>query len=119
MRSGTHIITSDNEGNRTNTKIDYKKKPPNTLRVVAIGGSTTMDGVTDDDKIWTNLLAKKLTSLTMFLKQRILYLFKRKLMTVNLSILLPIILKYFYLFPNKEEPSFFKKFHKLWSKKWK
>ena len=64
MRSGTHIITSDNEGNRTNTKIDYKKKPPNTLRVVAIGGSTTMDGVTDDDKIWTNLLAKKLTNLT-------------------------------------------------------
>jgi len=64
MRSGTHIITSDNEGNRTNTKIDYKKKPSNTLRVVAIGGSTTMDGVTDDDKIWTNLLAKKLTNLT-------------------------------------------------------
>ena len=56
--------SSDNEGNRTNTKIDYKKKPSNTLRIVAIGGSTTMDGVTDDDKIWTNLLAKKLTSLT-------------------------------------------------------
>ena len=56
--SGTHIINTDEKGYRTNKKINYKKKPDNSLRVITIGASTTEEYNTDDKKTWSNLLVE-------------------------------------------------------------
>ena len=48
--SGIHTINTDEKGYRTNKKINYKKKPNNTIRVVTIGASSTDEYNTDDKK---------------------------------------------------------------------
>ena len=62
--SGAHIISTDEKGYRTNKKIDYKKKPNNTLRVVTIGASTTEENNIDDKQTWSNLLIEDLSKYT-------------------------------------------------------
>tara|TARA_B100000427_G_scaffold329179_1_gene344368 strand:+ start:92 stop:1387 length:1296 start_codon:yes stop_codon:yes gene_type:complete len=64
MFSGTHLISSDEKGYRTNKKINYKIKQKNDLRIFTIGASTTEQGETDNKKTWSNLLANKLEKLT-------------------------------------------------------
>jgi hypothetical protein len=59
--NGIQTVTTDSKGYRTNTPIDYGRKDPNTLRIVAIGGSTTEDIYLDDAKTWTSLLAAHLS----------------------------------------------------------
>ena len=63
MFSGTHLISSDEKGYRTNKKINYKIKQKNDLRIFTIGASTTEQGETDNKKTWSNLLANKLEKL--------------------------------------------------------
>jgi lysophospholipase L1-like esterase len=58
---GVQTITTDSKGYRTNTPIDYARKDPDTVRIVAIGGSTTEDIYLDDAKTWTSLLAARLS----------------------------------------------------------
>ncbi len=60
MFSGTHFISSDEKGYRTNKKINYEIKNNETLRIFTIGGSTTEEGTTDDQKTWSSLLGSKL-----------------------------------------------------------
>ena len=62
MLIGTHIITTDEKGYRTNKKINYKKKIENILRVITIGASTVEEYNTDDEKTWSSLLVKNLSS---------------------------------------------------------
>ena len=59
--SGVQTITTDSEGHRTNKPVDYRRKTPNVLRVVAFGGSSTEDIFLDDAKTWTSLLAARLS----------------------------------------------------------
>ena len=59
--NSVQTVTTDSKGYRTNTPIDYGRKDPNTLRIVAIGGSTTEDIYLDDAKTWTSLLAAHLS----------------------------------------------------------
>jgi len=60
MLSGTHLISYDHKGYRTNKKIDYKNKNENTLRIFTIGASTTEEGEKGNNKTWSNLLGKNL-----------------------------------------------------------
>jgi len=62
--SGIHTINTDEKGYRTNKKINYKKKPNNTIRVVTIGASSTEEYNTDDKKTWSNLLIEDLSKYT-------------------------------------------------------
>lgn len=62
--SGIQTITTDGRGYRTNRPVDYAHKPPGTLRIVALGASTTEDGHLDDAATWTNLLAARLEQAT-------------------------------------------------------
>ena len=62
--SGKHIISSDKKGYRTNKKIDYLNKDKNTLRIFAIGASTTEEGSKDNNKIWSSLLENKLAKIS-------------------------------------------------------
>ena len=64
MLTGKHVISSDAEGFRTNKKINYKNKEKNTFRIFTVGASTTEEGVTDDNKTWSSLLATKLDVLS-------------------------------------------------------
>jgi lysophospholipase L1-like esterase len=58
------IVTTNAYGHRTNGPIDYRHKPPDVLRLVAIGASTTEEHNLDDHKTWTSLTAKALASAT-------------------------------------------------------
>jgi lysophospholipase L1-like esterase len=58
---GIQHITTDGKGFRTTLPIDYEHKPAGTLRVLAIGGSTTEQIYLDDRKTWTHLLQDGLT----------------------------------------------------------
>ena len=64
MFSGKHVITTDDKGFRSNKKINYEKKPSNVFRIVTIGGSTTEQPATDDNKTWSNLLVDDLSRYT-------------------------------------------------------
>ncbi|MDC0232275.1 SGNH/GDSL hydrolase family protein, partial [Pelagibacteraceae bacterium] len=64
MFSGKHYISSDEKGYRTNKKIDYNNKKKDTFRIFTVGGSTTEQGGTDNNKTWPNLLGTKLSELT-------------------------------------------------------
>lgn len=57
---GVQTLTTDFAGHRVNRPIDYDRKDPNTLRIVAIGASTTHQAMLDDRKTWTDLLAVRL-----------------------------------------------------------
>lgn len=59
---GVHQITTDGRGHRVNSPIDYDRKPQGTLRIVAIGGSTTEQYDLDDRKAWTWLVAEDLSA---------------------------------------------------------
>ena len=51
-----HKITTDSKGNRVNKTINYKKKPDETLRILAFGGSTTEQSGLENNLIWSNTL---------------------------------------------------------------
>jgi lysophospholipase L1-like esterase len=51
-----HKITTDSKGNRVNKKINYRKKPDETLRILAFGGSTTEQSGLENNLIWSNTL---------------------------------------------------------------
>jgi hypothetical protein len=57
--SGVQNISTDEMGFRTTTKIDYNKKD-STYRIFTIGGSTTEEIYTDDQKTWSALLQANL-----------------------------------------------------------
>lgn len=58
--SGVHVFSTDAEGFRTVGNVDYDND--NSLRLFAIGASTTADVSLDDQKTWTHLLQRKLSS---------------------------------------------------------
>ncbi len=58
--SGVEHVTTDEMGFRVTRAINYENKPKNTLRVFAIGGSTTEQIYLDDHETWTHLLQEKL-----------------------------------------------------------
>ncbi len=62
--SGKHIITTDEKGFRTTSKINYKKKDKEVFRILTIGASTTEENGTDDNKTWSAIVAKNINSLT-------------------------------------------------------
>lgn len=62
--SAEQIITTDHRGYRTNVPIDYRHKPAGTLRIVAIGASTTEQATLDDQRIWTYLLGEAIARAT-------------------------------------------------------
>ena len=64
MFSGTHFISVDEKGYRTNKKINYEKKTKETVRIFSIGASTTEQGETDNKKTWSSLLATNLSKLS-------------------------------------------------------
>ena len=64
MWEGKHTITTDHKGYRTNKKIEYLNKSKNSIRLFALGASTTEENGTDDNKTWTSLLTKDLSNYT-------------------------------------------------------
>jgi len=59
---GIQHVTTDAKGFRTTLPIDYQRKPAGTLRVFAIGASTTEQIYLDDRKTWTHLLQEGLAA---------------------------------------------------------
>lgn len=59
---GLQTITTDELGFRTTTDVDYEAKQPGTLRIFAIGGSTTEQILLDDRRTWTHLLQERLSA---------------------------------------------------------
>lgn len=57
---GLQHITTDGKGFRAYPPVDYQAKRG--LRIVAIGGSTTENGLLDDQQIWPYLLQEELKS---------------------------------------------------------
>jgi len=55
-----HNIVTNERGHRVNKKINYEKKEDETLRIFAIGASTTEEEGLDGKYIWTNNLIKEL-----------------------------------------------------------
>ena len=60
FNDGISVLTTDEKGFRTNKKINYNLKPKNSLRLAVIGASQAEEIYIDDNKIWSNLLAKKI-----------------------------------------------------------
>ncbi len=61
---GIHTVTTDARGHRTNRPVDYGTRTQGTLRIVAIGASTTEQPELDDTRIWTARLARRLEETT-------------------------------------------------------
>lgn len=61
---GRQRISTNERGHRTNGPVDYTHKPAGTLRIVAIGASTTEESKLDDGKTWTFRLAGRLSAET-------------------------------------------------------
>jgi lysophospholipase L1-like esterase len=59
---GVQHVTTDATGFRTTLPIDYRQKPAGTVRVFAIGASTTEQIYLDDRKTWTHLLQQDLAA---------------------------------------------------------
>ena len=59
---GVQHVTTDAKGFRTTLPIDYRQKPAGTVRVFAIGASTTEQIYLDDRKTWTHLLQQDLAA---------------------------------------------------------
>jgi lysophospholipase L1-like esterase len=57
---GTQVFTTDGRGFRVTRTIAYDQKTAKTLRILAIGGSTTEQSLLDDRKTWTHLLQEAL-----------------------------------------------------------
>lgn len=62
--SGVQTISTDSKGYRTNTPVDYENKPAGTLRIFAIGGSTTEELALGDEKTWMTLMGRILEERT-------------------------------------------------------
>lgn len=60
--SGDQTITTDGYGFRTTKPINYAAKPDTTVRIFAIGASTTIQIELDDLKTWTHLMQTQLGS---------------------------------------------------------
>ncbi len=60
--TGIQHVTTDAKGYRVTLPIDYGKKPDSTLRVFAIGASTTEQILLDDRKTWAHLLQEDLAA---------------------------------------------------------
>lgn len=60
--AGIQHVTTDAKGFRTTLPVDYQQKPAGTLRVFAIGASTTEQIYLDDRKTWTHLLQEDLAA---------------------------------------------------------
>jgi len=58
--SGEQVLTTDGMGFRVTRPISYGAKPPESLRILAIGGSTTEQSLLDDRRTWTHLLQEEL-----------------------------------------------------------
>lgn len=58
--SGMQTITTDRNGFRVTRSIDYTAKPKGTLRIFAVGGSTTEQILLDDRRTWTHQLQEQL-----------------------------------------------------------
>jgi lysophospholipase L1-like esterase len=58
------LVSTDGRGYRSSRPIDYGRKPPGVVRILALGGSTTEEADLDDRKTWTSLLAGRLTKAT-------------------------------------------------------
>lgn len=58
------LVSTDGRGYRSSRPIDYDRKPPGVVRILALGGSTTEDLSLDDRKTWTSLLAARLATAT-------------------------------------------------------
>ena len=59
---GIQHVSTDAKGFRTTLPVDYRQKPAGTVRVFAVGGSTTEQIYLDDRKTWTHLLQEDLTA---------------------------------------------------------
>lgn len=57
-------VTTNAWGHRTHGPIDYRHKPADALRVVAISASTTEERKLGDHKTWTSLMSQALASAT-------------------------------------------------------
>ncbi len=55
-----HLITTNEKGHRVNKIIDYENKSSDTLRILAIGASTTEEEGLGDDYIWSNNLISQI-----------------------------------------------------------
>jgi lysophospholipase L1-like esterase len=60
---GRHHVTTDGQGFRVTKNVDYSQKQPGTVRIFAVGGSTTEQAHIDDRKTWTHLLQRKMEDL--------------------------------------------------------
>lgn len=60
--TGVQYISTDSNGYRTNTSVDYGNKPAGVFRIFAIGGSTTEQIALGNEKTWVSLLAAELQS---------------------------------------------------------
>ena len=66
--SGVQTITTDKKGFRVTKDVDYETKPPGTLRIFAIGASTTAQIMLDDHRTWP--LASGATSPDSYVRAR-------------------------------------------------
>ena len=55
-----HIITTNGKGHRVNKLINYENKSSDTLRILAIGASTTEEEGLGDKYIWSNNLVNQI-----------------------------------------------------------
>ena len=64
-----HTISTDIKGNRVNKRINYLNKDKNTLRIFAVGASTTENEGLDNSLTWSNQLIKKIEDKKLFKKK--------------------------------------------------
>ena len=55
-----HVLTTNKKGHRVNKLIDYENKASDTLRILAIGASTTEEEGLGDNYIWSNNLINQI-----------------------------------------------------------
>ena len=55
-----HVLTTNEKGHRVNKLIDYENKASDTLRILAIGASTTEEEGLGDNYIWSNNLINQI-----------------------------------------------------------
>ena len=58
--SGVKTLTTDGMGFRVTRAVNYAGKAPGTIRLFALGGSTTEQQLLDDRETWTHLLQESL-----------------------------------------------------------
>jgi len=58
--NGVQRFTTDSLGFRVTKNVSYRQKPTDTYRIFAIGASTTVQDLLDDEDTWTHLLQETL-----------------------------------------------------------